>query len=283
MNLQDANHLKIGELPDLKIIPVDQIVFHEEPDTERSSSLEVFLQKEGKIKNPPIVAYYNDHNRSILLDGANRITALKNLGVKDVIVQRIDLFDPELIFLNWHHAIEKLSKDSFLKKIQRIDGLQIKNVERNESNNFDDHGLCKIAFRDGSLYHIESGSDLITKIDHLNKLTAIYHGFDFMDRVSYTNLEHLKQNYAEFCSVVSFRKISKEDLIRIIENGSKLPSGVTRIILPKRALRLNVPLDILRFEAPIEEKNHWLQKRINMQVKDKSIRFYFEPTFLFDE
>lgn len=283
MNIQDVNHLKIGELPDLKIIPVDQIVFHEEPDNERSSSLEIFLQKEGKIKNPPIVAYYNDHGHSILLDGANRITALKNLGVKDVIVQRIDLFDPDLIFLNWHHAIEKLSKDSLLNEIKKIDGVQIKNTEEEDKIDFDEQGLCKISFRDGTVYHILTATNLLTKIALLNKLTAIYHGFDYMDRVSYTNLEHLKRNYPEFCSVISFRKITKEELIRIVENGKKLPSGVTRIILPKRALRLNVPLDILRFEAPVEEKNHWLQKRINQQVKDKSIRFYFEPTFLFDE
>jgi len=104
-----------------------------------------------------------------------------------------------------------------------------------------------------------------------------------MDRVSYTNLTHLRQHYPDFCALVCFKKISKENLIAVVEKNIYLPSGITRVILPKRALRLNVPLDILRFDAPVEEKNHWLQERITLQVQDKSIRFYYEPTFLFDE
>jgi hypothetical protein len=83
--------------------------------------------------------------------------------------------------------------------------------------------------------------------------------------------------------LIVFRKISKEELVLVTQKQQKIPSGITRIILPKRALRINVPLDILRFDTSIEQKNHWLQKRINNQIKDKSIRFYHEPTFLFDE
>ncbi len=284
MKLQYDNRLKIGELPYLKIIPIDQIIFHEEPDVERTSSLEVFIQKDGKLKNPPVVAYYNGNIRSILLDGANRIAALRNLNIKDVLVQYLDLFDPDLLFLHWHHAVERFAKQNFLEKLSAINGLVIEKSTQNiiswqESNN----QLSQIQFEDESVYNVIADCDIFKKIDLLKKLTDIYKGFAYMDRVSYTNLSHLKMHYPDFCAVVCFKKFTKEELIQIVEHGKKLPSGITRIILPKRALRLNVPLDILRFDAPVVEKNHWLQERINIQVKDKSIRFYHEPTFLFDE
>jgi len=284
VNLNDNNRLKIGELPVLKIIPIDSIIFHEEPDTERSSTLELFLQKEGKLKNPPVVAKHKDGNHSILLDGANRITALRKLNIKDVLVQEIDIFDPDLLLLHWHHAVEKFSKQEFLTKLGAIENLIIKKSEASAIPSIDnEHIICQIQFSDETVYDIEVHSDLIKQVDLLNEVTYNYKGFSYMDRVSYTNLDHLKKHYAEFCALICFKKITKEELIEIVRNHKKLPSGITRIILPKRALRLNVPLDILRFDAPIEEKNHWLQQRINLQVKDKSIRFYYEPTFLFDE
>jgi len=284
MNLQESVKLKIGELPDLKIVSMDDVLFHEECDNERSGSLLMYLQKEGRLKNPPVVGYYNGTKKLILLDGANRVTALKNLDIRHIIVQRIDLFDEDLLFLHWHHAVEKFSKDEFLNKLHKIDGITITQANSDDLNmNENDDLITKIKFHDGHIYKVTAGGDLFHKVHILKQVTNIYKGFAFMDRVSYTNLDHLKKHYPDFCAVVCFRKITKEELIQVVEGNQYLPSGITRIILPKRALRLNVPLDILRFDAPVEEKNHWLQERITLQVQDKSIRFYYEPTFLFDE
>ena len=284
MNLNHDNRLKVGELPDLKIMPIQEIIFHEEPDLERSATLKLFLQKEGKLKNPPVVAYYKGYSHYILLDGANRITALKELDIKDVLVQRLDLFDPDLLFLHWHHAVEKFTKQEFLNKLAKIESINIEKKPQKEIDLHDDgRQLCQIQFVDEEVYSMTANCDLFKKVDMLNMISSIYRGFAYMDRVSYTNLAHLKEHYPDFCALVCFKKFTKEELIQIVQNNKKLPSGITRIILPKRALRLNVPLDILRFQSPIEEKNHWLQERINLQVKDKSIRFYYEPAFLFDE
>ncbi len=283
MNLNN-HQLEIGELPELEIVSLDQVVFHEDPDVERSSSLVIYLSKDGRLKNPPMVGYYEDNSRYILLDGANRMTALKSLGIRDVVVQKVDLFDEKLLFLHWHHAVEKFTKEQFLEKLKAIDGLSITlDTSGILDLKNDSDLLCQIQFADMELYKISADWDIFQKVELLKKITKIYSGFANMDRVSYTNLMHLKTNYPNFCAVVCFKKFSKNELVQIVKNNYKLPSGITRIILPKRALRLNVPLDILRFEAPVEEKNHWLQERIKLQVKEKSIRFYYEPTFLFDE
>lgn len=284
MSHKDDKSLKIGELPDLKIIPISEIVFHEDPDDERSSKLIEYIQKENKLINPPIVATHSESKNYILLDGANRLTALRALDIPDVLVQHIDLFDSNLIFLHWHHAVEKFSQQSFLEAINNIADLSIERSSKNELNANDDGNLlCQIQFANGEIFAVHAHIDLFQRIKDLRNITNIYKGFRYMDRVSYTNLEHLKRNYPDFCAVIVYRKLAKKELVQVTDNGIRIPSGITRIIMPKRALRLNVPLDILRFDVPIDQKNYWLKNRINEQIKDKSIRFYHEPTFLFDE
>jgi len=284
VELRNDKLLKIGELPKLKIIPISDIIFHEEPDTERSGKLIEYLRKENNLKNPPVVATHSGHDKFILLDGANRLTALQKLEIPDVMVQEIDLFDSSLIFLHWHHAVEKFSKESFLNEISKLPDISISETAGSVLNNEEDGELlCQIQFADSSIYAVRAHEDLFQRVKDLRDITNLYHGSQYMDRVSYTNLNHLKNNYPKFSALIVFRKISKEELVQVTNHGMRIPSGITRIILPKRALRLNVPLDLLRFDVSPTQKNHWLNKRINDQIKDKSIRFYHEPTFLFDE
>ncbi|NOZ62784.1 MAG: hypothetical protein GXO74_14020 [Calditrichaeota bacterium] len=284
MNTLNDQQLKIGELPKLQIMPIANITFHEEPDEERSGKLIEYLRKENKLKNPPVVATYGKNNHYILLDGANRITALRRLQIPDVLAQVIDLFDEGLIFLHWRHAVEHFSKREFVDKLRQIPSIKINRMaagtlQSNENGDL----LCQILFGDGSLYAVRAHSDLFQRVEDLKQITALYKGSYYMDRVSYTNLQHLKHNYPDFCALVVFREFTKEELVQLTEKKILIPSGITRVILPKRALRVNAPLDILRFDVSIDQKNHWLQKRINEQISDKSIRFYHEPTFLFDE
>jgi len=276
--------LKIGELPQLRIIPISEIIFHEDPDDERSSKLIEYIRKENRLKNPPVVTSQGGNAKHILLDGANRLTALQTLNVPHVLVQVIDLFDPGLLLLHWHHAVEKFGKEEFLEKIKNLPEISI---IKSDSTNLtkDENGdlLCQIQFADSSVFAVHAHTNLFQRVKDLQNITNVYKGFRYMDRVSYTNLEHLTKNYPRFCALIVFRELMKEDLVEVTNQGMRIPSGISRIILPKRALRVNVPLDILRFDVPVEQKNFWLQNRINEQIRDKSIRFYHEPTFLFDE
>ncbi len=281
---RNDRQLKIGELPNLKIVPISEIIFHEDPDQERSFKLIEYIRKENRLKNPPVVATHANSSKYILLDGVNRLTALQELHIPDVLVQHIDLFDPGLIFLHWHHAVEKFTRKLFLEEINRLPEITIiKSSQDHLKDNDNGDLLCQIQFADQSVYTIHAHTDLFQRIKDLRNITNIYRGFQYMDRVSYTNLEHLKANYPQFCALIVFRKLEKEELVEVTNQGMRIPSGITRIIMPKRALRLNVPLDILRFDVSTQQKNYWLQNRINEQIHNKSIRFYHEPTFLFDE
>ena len=55
-------------------------------------------------------------------------------------------------------------------------------------------------------------------------------------------------------------------------------------MIPGRALRVNVPLEVLSDpDRSLDEKNRWLKTWIEDRVAQKNVRFYEESTVLFDE
>ena len=61
--------------------------------------------------------------------------------------------------------------------------------------------------------------------------------------------------------------------------GAVLPAGISRHVIPGRALRINVPID----NTPLEEKQAWLEAWLRQRRAGHGVRYYAEPTFLFDE
>jgi hypothetical protein len=288
------NHLRIGELPDLRVISLGGLIFHEDPDEERLLNLVNRLGSEGILKNPPIVATADKGDRFIILDGANRVTALSKLKYEHIPVQVVQPHDPLLEIRCWHHAIEKFDKDYFLKNISKMAAIKLKEIAVEEAvRNGDDteinprHAqdgyLCQLTFADGQTYAAYNGGELLEQLTHLKKITDLYLHTSLYDRVSYTNPEHLRSNYPEFRTLVTFRRFGIHEVEQIVLAGQKLPAGITRVLLPKRALGINIRLEFLKSELTLEEKNHWLAEMIHKMVLSKSIRFYQEPTFRFDE
>jgi len=275
----DNGPLKVGELPELHMAGLDDVVLHEDPDMERVARLVDRFSADGVLKNPPVVGRSKGQRR-IVLDGANRITALRKLGYTHVLVQELDLFDPGLGLETWHHVIERLSSEELLAHVTSVEGVTILEEDSPPSKPPD---LALFQFPDGRVVSLAGAEGLDERVVQLHKVTQIYHRFAYFDRVSYTNQGDLARNYRNFTALVSFRPFTLEDLQELTHWDRRVPSGVTRVLLPKRALRFNIQLEILRAGLSLEEKETWLQQTILEKVADKSIRFYREPTFFFDE
>src|SRR5579859_1427896 len=82
------------ETPDLRILPIELLIEHEYNDAQRTGPLAKRLEAEGLLKNPPIVAPLDDDPRFVVLDGANRTTALNALGYQHCLVQVVKYEDP---------------------------------------------------------------------------------------------------------------------------------------------------------------------------------------------
>jgi hypothetical protein len=277
---KEKNHLKIGELPELRIVEIADVVFHEQPHEERVQNLVGRFKEEGVLKHPPIVGRAEGWNKRILLDGANRVTALRNLGYRFALVQEIDLSDDRLLLDTWHHAVEHLDKGEIISHAGSVEGVTVNKGELP----IDSAGvLCVVRLPEGDTVTLTGSDELFARVEELVEFTDLYHRFAFMDRVSYTNMDHLRRNYAHLSALVLFRRFTKQDLLRLCENGDLLPSGVTRIMLPKRALRFNLSLDLLRSDSSLKAKNDRLEESIQKKISGKTIRFYREPTFHFDD
>ncbi len=281
--MPDENHndLKIGELPVLRIVHLDDVVFHEDPDIERVADLVDRFGADGVLRNPPVVGVRDGSAKRVLLDGANRVTALRKLDYTHVLVQEIDYADPGLVLDRWHHAVEKIAPARLLAHATSIDGVSLRTEDTCPLSA--PEFLSRLRFADGDTKVLSGGGSLIGKVGQLREFTHLYQHLATMDRVSYTNLEHLRRNYRDFSALVTFPRFTKEDLVAVSERNVLLPSGITRVLLPKRALRFNLRLDILRSRLSTDEKNLWLQDAIRQRILDKGIRFYREPTFSFDE
>lgn len=273
--------LKIGELPDLHIVSLDEVVLHEDPDIERVARLVDRFSADGILKNPPVVGRTDGQRRRIVLDGANRVTALRKLDYPHVLVQELDLSDPGLVLDSWHHAIEYLTPEQLREHARSVDGVE---VVAGEGEPLSAPGvLARLRFADGTAVTLHSEGGLMDRVGQLQEITRLYHHFALFDRVSYTDLEHLTRHYRNFTALVSFPPFNREDLLEVTGHDRRVPSGMTRVLLPKRALRFNLQLEILRAGLSLEEKESWLQQTIREKVADKAIRFYREPTFFFDE
>lgn len=278
---EDTNgSLKVGELPELHMAGLDDVVLHEDPDMERVARLVDRFSADGVLKNPPVVGRPKG-GRRIVLDGANRVTALRKLGYSHVLVQELDLLEPGLKLDTWHHAIERLGAEELLDHAASVPGVSLE--EETAPQAVEPPDFARFRFADGRIVSLKGAQELDQRVVQLHQVTKVYHRFAFFDRVSYTSLEDLARNYRNFTGLVSFRPFTMEDLQDLTHWDRRVPSGVTRILLPKRALRFNLQLEILRAGLSLEEKETWLQQTILEKVADKSIRFYREPTFFFDE
>lgn len=274
------NQLQIGRLPDLRIVELDRLRFHEEHNEERMLNLAQRICAEGMLKNPPVAASVKGEEGYVLLDGANRVTALARLGIRHVPVQVIELSDPNLVLSSWHHCVERYGRRLFLDELTGRRGLQITAAEGGVA---DGELLCLMRFRNEEPLYVYNSADRAAKISNLKFITGLYINTPHSDRVSYTDIDHLLTHYPDFQTLIIFTEFSKEEIRATAGDGNKLPSGLTRVILPKRALGLNVGLEILRSSKMSSEKNRWLEEMIQRKVAEKSIRFYQEQTFLFNE
>jgi hypothetical protein len=278
--MEDDPSLRVGELPELHFVSLDEVVLHEDPDMERVSRLVERFSADGVLRNPPVVGRSDGHRR-IVLDGANRVTALRKLHYPHALVQELDLFDPGLRLECWHHAVEHLEPEALLAHATSIPGVSVLD---GETQPMDAPGLlARIHFPDRGPVTLEGSAELMQRVSQLHELTRVYHRFYDFDRVSYIRMEDLVRNYRSFTALVSFSPFTLGDLQAVTAQDRRVPSGITRILLPKRALRFNLQLEMLRAGLSLEEKEDWLQQTILDRVAAKAIRFYREPTFFFDE
>jgi hypothetical protein len=136
----------------------------------------------------------------------------------------------------------------------------------------------------GDVFAVSGGGSLASEAQVLGRLTAIYNDQSIIHRVKTDHLADLLPYYDDVAALIRFPHFVPDEIMRLAEDGHKLPAGITRHVIQKRALRVNLPLSVLMDEyRTTEQKNEWLRDWIKQKLVRREIRYYQESTFLFDE
>jgi hypothetical protein len=270
--------------PDLRIVPLERCVLHEQTDDDRVARLVARIEEEGTLRNPPILGRHPTIDTLIVLDGATRVTALQSLGAPHILAQVVDYDDAEIELHTWSHVLSEITLDGLelaladetLIREQRCDPQAAEAaLQRRET-------LAYLADRDGRCVALGTSADIVDQAAALRRLFAAYTGRAKIVRVAPTEWRTRLQVGAAEVAVV-FPVHTKDDLVTLAQYEAVLPAGITRHIIPGRALRVNAPLNLLRNPQPLAEKQAWLDTWLHERRAERGVRYYAEPTFLFDE
>lgn len=272
----------------LRIVPLERVLLHEEIERKRVNRIAQRLREDSILKNPPIVTRVNDRangEQYIVLDGASRTTALRQLNVPHVLVQIVDYESPELKLESWNHLLLDITPFALRQELDEVSCVQM--VEMDEAQAQRELEARKILgyikFSDGRLAGLRCSEDLTEQAHALNDVVHAYEAKVELYRVALTDLEQLVADPNRLAAVMVFPKYRPTEIVKLALNGAKVPMGITRHIIPGRALRVNLPLEILEEDKALEDKNAWLDHWLTDKMKARNVRFYQEPVFLFDE
>lgn len=275
------------EFPTLTFLPVECLLIHERHDDQRTLPLILRIRSSGVFRNPPIVTPLQDGSaRYMVLDGANRVTALRQMGFPHALVQVVQPDDPGLTLLTWSHTVWELNPVRFMRGLRSIPGLRMRRLHDPDARPSLELecGLAMVQNCRGRRYALcaETG-DLETRVRLLNDLVDSYREKARFDRTSLRDACQLVDVYPSFCGLVIFPSFNIHDLLRLAGKAYLLPAGVTRFLISPRALHLNYPLDELAADKPLQDKNQMLHQWIQERLAHKRVRYYAESTYLFDE
>jgi hypothetical protein len=89
--------------------------------------------------------------------------------------------------------------------------------------------------------------------------------------------------YEELTALFILPPFDLSEVMEVVGTGNLMPPGSTRFTIKPRVLGLNYPLKELKTNKSISEKNQIFQHFLCELLEKKCVRYYEEPTYIFDE
>lgn len=289
MDLVDASP------PTLEVLPLRDIVFHEEVDLARVAALIERLGADGILRNPPVVVRFGGgegDGRRLLLDGANRVEALARMGIAHAAVQTESADDPGLRLFHWNHVIRKKDAEAVLG--EPPPGVRVRFPATGADASADEGGgapLCRLLLAAGgeAWFYREraEGEQTGREAGRAAGLRAVVnrlaHPRGRIARVAHADLEEALRGHPDCGGLLVYPDLPFPEVRRMAESGERLPSGVTRFLPPRRVLGFDLPLSFLATDLPLSEKRRRFETIVAERFESGRVRFYAEPTIVFDD
>lgn len=274
-------------LPELRIVPVADLLLHERHDAQRCDPLVQRLVDEQVLRNPPIVAAIgNGDARFVVLDGANRVTAFERLGVPHIAAQVVAYGNGGDVVLDcWHHLVAGVATREFAAALANLPGVGIEPADgaHARAQLARREAIAAIAFPGGGHCTVRAEGTLHERVERLNDMVELYRGAASVFRVSTDRIDALLPQHETVTALVLFTRHDPSEIVELARVGAALPAGITRHVIARRALRLDLPLAGFAEPGSLAQKNAWLAEWIRAKVAQRQVRYYQESTFVFDE
>ncbi len=251
----------IPSLKDLRLVETDCLILHEAHDETRLARLRDRIESEDEQRNPVVASPHED--RFLVLDGAHRVRALRELGYPFVLVQRVE---PPEQAEGWAHLIEDLS----LPESGEADGIE-------SSGEPSADAFAEVDTRDGTVFLRSREAGPVARARALWEIQSRYPEGDTIRRVEPDGPVRLSGREA----LIRYRPFAPEELVEIVGSGAVLPAGVTRFRVQERVLGVRYPLDRMR-HGNTRTRNVELRKFIAERWEANRVRLYREPVVLFE-
>jgi hypothetical protein len=276
-----------ADIPRLRIVPTTELVVHEQNDRQRTGPLIERMRADGALKNPPIIAPMGeDDSRFVVLDGANRTAAFLDMGYPHALAQVVDYENEEEVRLStWHHVVAGIEAETFTGLLSALEGLEFRptDLSRARAALARRESLAYLVSNNGMVFTVVGGQDLHSRSQLLNEMVNTYKDHGQIFRSATDHVAQVREVYPDLTALVVFPHHEPAEILELARVSARLPAGITRHIINRRALRVNYPLSELESGASLEEKNARLADWIRAKLADKEIRYYPESTYLFDE
>jgi len=268
----------------LDILKIRNIRLHETTETNRLRNLFERIAGSKYLMNPVIVGKVG--NDLLLIDGANRLSTLAEIGCKLIIAQIIDYNNPKIKLKNWNHLVYDIKLNDLMNIAEKA-GLKSDITGRGEAkkiftskNNF----IIASEIKNGKTLIIRLSSDFKDRIKELHNFTKFYFGvYDFDRSEQEIPIKDLKNFSRKSGILIQFPKFSKRQIVNISKSRDKLPAGISRHILDNRVLHVRYDINKLKDNRNIEGKKRDLDRYLLSKIDNNKVRQYRESVIVFDE
>lgn len=266
----------------LQVLALDKVQPHEEIDPKRVQRLIMRLEQEKILKNPPVVTKWGDHY--VVLDGATRVTALKEMGFKYIVAQIVSHDDKNLSLQGWNYAIQGLGVDALLDLIEKLPDVRAvtANADYLQDKMIELGGLGYLILPDKRICIIQP-APASNRLDALNTLARTLTGVGQITRTLRAEFDDARAESPEMVGLFVFPAFTVTQVLQISSAGKVVPAGITRFIIPGRVLRLNLDLIRLEQDESLLAKTAWLNQVVHELIIKHKVRYYEEPLYLLDE
>ncbi|WP_164988994.1 ParB N-terminal domain-containing protein [Fictibacillus sp. S7] len=248
----------------LKLINPDNVLLHEPYEPARLRKIIDSIRNENVLRNPLIGLQLNQ-SEYLILDGAHRISALKQMGCYRVPIQIINPSD--ILIQAWDHV---LPIGAWIETLYKHPEIEI----TTKSN--DQEPLAEFLKEDGSytyIYPKKNHKDSSTRVQLWHEVVGTYTNHFSVMRIPQSSKEKLQQNMIRF----RYPTCSLQFIKEVVTSGEVLPAGVTRFSVNGRLLNLRIPLSFLMSQSISE--NQWEEACTNW---NNNLRLYPEEVYLFE-